>query len=282
MTRCRAYARLELREGWKSPAWECLDTHLACVAAVAAAIQEAVAGEGVELAAVSGLVHDIGKALYSVSGRDTIAWIEGGGEGSLSFRYHEVLSAALLGTYLWFNGTDGYWEAVRAVAMHHQGLRGVSAHVYSEGFTWIAAAYSRLPQDGRSEVVELMTSSLGQAASMLPEGLADAAKLVEGLAKWMRDLGVHAIVEALNHGRTLLPHWLAAVGDTFTARTVTGSLMLADSAVARTALEKTAGPDAAKVSTYVREALLLARRAATRAKLHPPPQCIAASPNHNL
>jgi CRISPR-associated endonuclease Cas3-HD len=112
------YARAECRNGrWCG---EPLVEHLLNVANIARNLAVRLGWERyAKEAYLAGLLHDIGKALYQRPCR---------GEGDrLSFKGHEVISYLLIVNCYSYRCINTDLEIVgRAVALHHQGLRGIN------------------------------------------------------------------------------------------------------------------------------------------------------------
>ncbi len=251
------YARLEVEEGRLCS--EELDRHLVAVAEASVLLYSRLGFQGpLEPLALAAAVHDIGKVLHNVADAAKVrALKEGRASGRLSFQFHELLSAAVLGYYLWLYGDLSEEEAavaVRAVAMHHQGLRGVSAETYHEGLAWLAARYAALTEEQRKLIADTMACILRSVAKRLSRLPARVADILESIANSIENGAVNPAL-SLEHATRLLPVWLK-IGSTVPryARIAAGMLMLADNAIARAALQPTCKAGA---STYVSEALWL-------------------------
>lgn len=205
---------------------EPLSDHLANVAEKARRLAERLAKGHGEYAELAAALHDLGKALHNVLHQ---------GRRPLSFPYHEVLSAAVAGYYLWNDGRDPaeIVKIVRPVLLHHQGLRGVSAATYSEGLASISIWMDELRQRG----------SLGQLINGMRNVLNNVAgRLSPSAAKTLRDIALKLsekwLVKAVESASTLMPRW-ASPPDLATARVarhITAAVMVADNCVARDAL----------------------------------------------
>ncbi len=178
-------------------------------------------------AKVAGALHDVGKVLFNATNKGLIAKIEECVPGSvgklrLSFPYHEVLSAAIYSTYLWFERSEIKDEermVVRAILLHHQGLRGVAASRYLEGLSEIARRVEGIDEEVSEEIAEVFK---------------EVAKRLRGLdelneiADFVDSFGIYRILENATITFTLIK-----VEDVSRGRALSGALMIADNAVAR-------------------------------------------------
>ncbi|AEM38376.1 CRISPR-associated HD domain protein [Pyrolobus fumarii 1A] len=248
------YARFECVEtsGGYKLVKEVLVEHLVGSAIAACALAKRL-GVDQRFAMLAAAVHDIGKVLHNFLNKRRIEDTERRGCESkwrLSFRYHEVLSAAVYGYHMWFHGESSQDSAIvaRAVLLHHQGLRGLETRVYLDGLAWISARVAGMKSGERGEFINNMRDVIVEVAESLSrckvgvEELRpccevckkvsrDVAEDLKHLADTLERVGIEPILE---HASTLLPHWASVQEDkAVEARRVSGVLMLADNAVAR-------------------------------------------------
>ena len=264
---CKAFARLETYRGSENELrvfYECLDEHLADVVVAAVHLLKPLTGvqnNYIEALALAAALHDVGKALHNIFYRSLVERILAKElEGRLSFRYHEIMSAAILGAYYWDLGgleQETASIALRAIAMHHQGLRGVSAHVYSEGLAQLSSMYSRLPESYREDLHEMISDVIEGVANRLSENnqMKSVVSALKNIANAVSSLELR-LDTALDEASTLFPTWIKVRKELATrSRIITGLLMLADSAVARAK----APYGSSEASKYSAEALWLYR-----------------------
>ncbi len=193
-------------------------------------------------AMIAGALHDVGKALFNVIYSGYVRKIEMCEvEDSLSFRHHEVLSAAIYATYLWFRKdtiADEDRMIVRAILLHHQGLRGASASTYLEGLAELARLVNKAKDVEEIErKVKLLLNDVGDRLN---------ANEIKEVGDFVAELGLPQVLE---HARVTFD--LIRIEQKVTeARALAGALMIADNAVAI----KNAG-DASDVRLYPREML---------------------------
>jgi hypothetical protein len=217
----------------------------------------------VEASVAAGALHDVGKTLFNLVGRRKVERILQGEEGSLTFPYHEILSAALAGYALWRLNyeTPVIASILRPILLHHQGLRGVSTEWMEKGFREIGARLSD-PETSR-ELGSLAANVLEEAARLLGKtgSWRQAIDIIMEIAGFYRR-GASA-EEALEESRGLMSSWLsqgfreqesAAVREA--VRVATGLVMAADNLVAASA-----SLECPSSSVYVRELARLGKAA---------------------
>ncbi len=239
------YARLEIRK-CKTCVAESLSDHLAAVAKTFIWLYRWFSGiDPPTEAVVAAAVHDIGKLLYN---RTRLEKVKLSGEEcnrdySLSFPGHEVLSAAILAAY----GMAAGWNpritavTVRAVLLHHQGLRGLELGVFKGLLTQVKNELSKLRCNGSKCGLKMLL----QDAANVVETVANRLSIIhDSTAKALMDLThrlprlAYRVERLLASASTLAT--IAYVEEAWVedARIITGLLMIADTGVARLVVEE--------------------------------------------
>ncbi len=248
------FARLEIVKGSIAVS-EGLAEHLANVSWVATTLATYIARsrrnaihdpELLEtVVAVSGLMHDLGKALFNISRKRLIdKALREGRDFTLTFPGHEVLSAAIAIVYGYESGLSEEEIALiaRSIALHHQGLRG--AHTY------VFANLSKLVlEEAKSVDLKEFANALRNLANQvrnhvnalpIPTQAQEARKAIDStisyLSTKLSESEVEYAYEVIGRGMLLNALNRANLRLRYVARTATGLLMISDNYVAKKAL----------------------------------------------
>ncbi|HLI46857.1 MAG TPA: CRISPR-associated endonuclease Cas3'' [Geobacterales bacterium] len=161
------YARYDCNEG--NIIEEDLIEHLKNTGELAKQIAAKVLPTYVNAARIAGDFHDLFKVVYQ-----DLPDCSKNSKAKLSFRYHEILSGVFLANYyLKIDdlglGEDEIKASVRAVLLHHQGLRAISYEDFIRGYSYIR---KRIYSKGISVVlqdVQYILEKLNYKVSTLTE-----------------------------------------------------------------------------------------------------------------